>query len=134
MRRFIVIYLRGNWALRKFLRQIWFRLKYRIIKCIQQIQFYYKVLRQPILIENPPIATTLDQDHRLRRIEFTPKGATLHFHPVCVREPVMIDTSYLYIASKRHVRAMEPFYLEGGDTFTPYWELEFTEPSEEIEV
>lgn len=99
------------------------RVEWRIRRCLRRFQFYYKVIRQPILVEHPPIAVTLGMTHELRRIEFTPTGATLHFSGVPVREPLYAGSSTLYLAGATFSQSWTPLYMEFGDTLTIHWRL-----------
>ena len=104
--------------------KLYYRLKYRIIRCIQQIQFYYEILKYPILVKYPPIATTVGKNHKLQSIEFTPKGANLYFYPICVHESIAINFSNICLSGQIYTFEFEDIFMESGDTFSPTWGLE----------
>ena len=107
------------------LRSLYYRVKYRIIQCLQSVQFYYEVLRHPILVKNAPMATTIIGKHYLLySIDFAPRGIVLWFKSQPVYKPEVIDTTWLLMSGVILEQKIWPLSVEIGDTFSPTWKLE----------
>jgi len=107
------------------MKKLWYRLRYQTVRYIQQLQFYYKVLRHPILVEFPPLAWTLGQAHQLKCISFTPRGAIFYFSSIKISD-VAVESTVMSLAGVSYILDCNPVFMEGGDTYSPRWDIEFT--------
>jgi len=108
----------------KFFKRLKYRVNYRIRNYLELYKFYREVFQNPVLVKNSPQAITNKHVHKLECIEFTVKGANLHFHPLLATKADVIGRSLLILAGDTHPMLFGDIHICNGDTFSPTWELE----------
>jgi hypothetical protein len=93
---------------------------------------YYAVLRNPVVLDNPPTARVLGQPARLESIAFrNGRMITLRFAPVKVRRQAMMSYSSLHLADAIRTRPLEPTPVDPGNEVCQTWDLVFRFEDEE---
>lgn len=117
------------------MRQLYFRLKYRLGRLLNRAFFYYEVLRHPVIVRNRPLARTYGQVHDLIAIIFTEHGVILRFVGARIVGQGQMQINKSTMSIGKEVYPMEinpPLLVCHGDTFMPTWELHFTKlPNDE---